>query len=257
MDVVAVVLLGFFATGYFVLAGADIGIGMLLPFLGRSPSERRIVIASIGPTFLSNEVWLVATAGVLVGCFPNLEGKLLAGLFPVVLMLLFGWIFRDLGLWLRGRTDARLWVWTCDAAITGGSWTVALSWGWIAASVLGGSLTVATGPGALLAALTVASLFFLHGLAYGALRLSGDLRSRARALSGPAGEVRTYLLTATAMAAFGVALGLRLPLLNMAADPETLAVLVPAIGMVLPFLVLSQLLVWLLFRGRVTRPSYL
>jgi cytochrome bd-type quinol oxidase subunit 2 len=172
-------------------------------------------------------------------------------------MLLFGWIFRDLGLWLRGRTNARPWWWSCDAAITGGSWTVALSWGWIAASVLGGSVAAATGPGALFGVLAVASLFFLHGLAYGALRLSGELRTRARALSGPSGEVRTYLLTASGMVALGVALGLRLPLLDLAADPGTLGILVPAIAFVLPFLVLSQVLVWVLFRGRVTRPSYL
>lgn len=67
MDTLAVCLLAFFATGYFVLAGADIGTGMVLPYLGGSDGERRLVIASFAPFFLGNEVWLVATAGVLVG----------------------------------------------------------------------------------------------------------------------------------------------------------------------------------------------
>ncbi|WP_163566872.1 cytochrome d ubiquinol oxidase subunit II [Fodinicola feengrottensis] len=230
MDVIAVALLTFFAVGYFVLAGADIGVGMVLPFLGRRPGERRLVIASFGPFFLANEVWLVGTAGLLVGFFPNLEGKLLTGLFPAVVCLLLGWICRDLGLWLRGRMNARPWWWCCDAAIVAGSWTVALSWGWIAASVLGqSSAAVASGPGTVLAALTVASLFVLHGLAYATLRLSGELRSRARALSGPAGEVRTYILTSAGLVALTVGMGFRLPLLDSAADSATLQLLVPAV----------------------------
>ena len=53
MNTFAYVLLGFFAIGYFVLAGADIGVGMLLPFLGR---DRRLTIATIAPFFLGNEV---------------------------------------------------------------------------------------------------------------------------------------------------------------------------------------------------------
>ncbi|MEU6942233.1 cytochrome d ubiquinol oxidase subunit II [Streptomyces rubiginosohelvolus] len=49
MDTLAVCLLAFFATGYFVLAGADIGTGMVLPYLGGSDGERRLVIASATP----------------------------------------------------------------------------------------------------------------------------------------------------------------------------------------------------------------
>src|SRR5690606_21176868 len=70
-------ILAFFALGYLVLAGADIGVGMALPYLGRTPEERREVIAAIAPFFLGNEVWLVVTAGVLAGLFPKLEGELL------------------------------------------------------------------------------------------------------------------------------------------------------------------------------------
>ncbi|WP_415949312.1 cytochrome d ubiquinol oxidase subunit II [Streptomyces sp. KLOTTS4A1] len=103
METLAIALLGFFAVGYFVLAGADIGTGMLAPYLGRSDRERRLVIASFAPFFLGNEVWLVATAGLLIGCFPALEGELLSGQFPVVVTLLAGWVVRDMGLWLRGR----------------------------------------------------------------------------------------------------------------------------------------------------------
>ncbi len=256
MDIIAIVVLGFFTLGYFVLAGADIGVGMALPFLGRSAYERRLVIATIAPFFLANEVWLVAAAGLLVGAFPSLEGKLLSGMFPAVVTLLLGWILRDLGLWLRGRTNARAWWGICDGAVTGGSWLLALSWGWVAASVLT-SDGLATGPGTIFVVLAVAALFGLHGLAYAALRSTGEVRRRAGVLSKPSGELRTYLLTAAGMVTLGVVLGLRLPLLTSAADPQTLAFLLPGTALILPFLLLAQLVVWLLFRGRVTGPSYL
>src|SRR2546430_3491173 len=99
MDIVAVALLGFFVLGYFLMGGADIGVGMALPYLGRDADERRVVIAAIAPFFLGNEVWLVATAGLLAGGFPALEGTLLGGLFPAIIALLVGWIVRDMGLW--------------------------------------------------------------------------------------------------------------------------------------------------------------
>ncbi|WP_258036002.1 cytochrome d ubiquinol oxidase subunit II, partial [Streptomyces fradiae] len=98
VETLAVALLGFYATGYFVLAGADIGTGMVAPYLGRTDRERRLVIASFAPFLLGNEVWLVATAGVFVGCFPVLEGELLTGQFAVVVPLLAGWVVRDAGL---------------------------------------------------------------------------------------------------------------------------------------------------------------
>ncbi|MEU0572310.1 cytochrome d ubiquinol oxidase subunit II, partial [Nonomuraea sp. NPDC005983] len=154
-------ILAFFALGYLVLAGADLGVGMLLPYLGRSPGERREVIAAIAPFFLGNEVWLVATAGVLAGLFPELESELLSGNYSVIVALLVAWVVRDMGLWLRGRVPAAAWQRCCDGAVVAGSWGLALSWGSLLSDVLVGI----DGPMSLLAALAVATLFAAHGLA--------------------------------------------------------------------------------------------
>jgi cytochrome d ubiquinol oxidase subunit II len=258
MEIAAVVLLGFFALGYFALAGADIGVGMTLPFVGRDPAQRRVVIAAIAPFFLGNEVWLVGTAGLLAGAFPVLEGDLLTGLFPAFVALLLGWIVRDMGLWLRGRAGARVWWALCDTAIVTGSWTVALSWGWVLASVLAGSPDeLLTGPGAIAAAAAIAALFAAHGLAFGALRLTGTLRDRARALSAPTGERRTFALTGAAMLLLPLVAGLRLDPAGHTADPATLSVLIPVLLVITPLLVAAQAWVWRIFRHRVTGPSYL
>ncbi|TMR90296.1 cytochrome d ubiquinol oxidase subunit II [Nonomuraea basaltis] len=242
-------ILAFFALGYLVLAGADIGVGMALPYLGRSAAERREVIAAIAPFFLGNEVWLVATAGVLAGLFPEREGELLAGNYSLVVALLLAWVVRDMGLWLRGRVPGARWQAFWDGAIVTGSWGLALSWGLLLSQVLLGI----QGPIAVLPALVVAALFTTHGLTFAALRLRGRLRERAAVLSGGAGEARTYALTSAALATVGVLAGLRLPL-----HPGTSgAVLVPVVMTMIPLLVAAQAWVWWTFRHRVSGPSYL
>ncbi|WP_157249196.1 cytochrome d ubiquinol oxidase subunit II [Nonomuraea typhae] len=241
------VILGFFAVGYLILAGADIGIGMLLPYLGRTPAERREVIAAIAPFFLGNEVWLVSTAGVLAGLFPHVEGTLMGGPnFLAVVGLVTAWIVRDMGLWLRGRLPGARWQAFWDGAIVAGSWGLALAWGTLLSSILIG----ASWPLAILPAAAVAALFAMHGLAFASLRLTGELRARARVLS-PGAEWHTYLLTAGVLTAVGILAGFRLPL-----EPVN-AWLVPVILIIIPFLVASQAWVWWVFRHRVTGPSYL
>ncbi|MEV0384343.1 cytochrome d ubiquinol oxidase subunit II [Nonomuraea sp. NPDC050643] len=242
-------ILAFFAIGYLVLAGADIGVGMTLPYLGRSGAERREVIAAIAPFFLGNEVWLVATAGVLAGLFPELEGELLAGNYSVVVTLVLAWVVRDVGLWLRGRVPGPRWRAFWDGAVVAGSWGLALSWGLLLGHVLLGI----QGPLAALPALIVAALFATHGMTFAALRLRGTLRARAALPSGGAGEARTYALTSAALAAVGVLAGLRLPLEPGTSGP----LLVPVVLTLIPLLVAAQGWVWWTFRHRVTGPSYL
>jgi cytochrome bd-type quinol oxidase subunit 2 len=226
---------------------------MLLPFLGRTADERRLVIAAIGPFFLGNEVWLVAAAGVLAGAFPRLEGVLFVDHFPIVVALVAGWIVRDMGLWLRGRMDASAWRVAWDSAVVAGSWTVALSWGGLFAGLLG----VATAPMTPLMVAAVACVFALHGGAFAAMRLLGAPRERARRLSAPWPERLTFAVTAGALVLVATLAGLRLPLVTSAADAGTLSLLVPAMVVLAPLLAAVQGWVWWMFRGRVEEPSYL
>ncbi|WP_084964442.1 cytochrome d ubiquinol oxidase subunit II [Thermoactinospora rubra] len=242
-------VLAFFALGYLVLGGQDIGVGMVLPYLGRTAGERREAIAAIAPFFLGNEVWLVATAGVLAGLFPTLEGELLSGNHAAVVALLAGWVLRDMGLWLRGRLPGGRWQAFWDGAVVAGSWVLALSLG----TLLGGVLLGLAGPVGIVPAVVVAVLFALHGLAFAALRLRGTLRQRAGVLSGGAAEWRTYALTAAALVAVGVIAGTRLDL----ASGATSAFLAPVVAGLIPFLVAAQAWVWWTFRHRVSGPSYL
>lgn len=250
MDSLAVVLLAVFSGGYLALAGADVGVGMLLPWLGRGERERRLVIASFAPFFLGNEVWLVASAGLVAGAFPGLEHELLEELYPLFAVLLFGWVVRDMGLWLRGRVDAAAWRRGCDGAVVAGSWALALSWGSVLGSVLsGGGLNAGSVLG-----LPLAALFAWHGAGFARWRLPAGLAVRAVRVAGVPSR---YGVSAVVLAALPVAAGVRVEWSQVVAEGAGLTMTAVTTVVVLPLLVGAQALVWWTFRGRVESPSYL
>lgn len=284
MTTFAYALLGFFAIGYFVLAGADIGVGMLLPFLGR---DRRLTIAAIAPFFLGNEVWLVATAGLLTALFPVMEGDIFGRVWGAVVVLVTGWIVRDMGLWLRGRRDGSGWQAFWDWSTVAGSWAVAASWGVAIGELMGDG-----GP---LFAVTTCVLFALHGSVFAVLRLGAEApRTLARraapvalvagvacafgAGAGHLGRTAPYAVAigallllawlalgtrrhAVALAATALAMA-TVPLLAAANLPDATAahgasLTLTVTAVMTPLLVAAQAWVWWTFRGRVRGPSYL
>ncbi|WP_131739524.1 cytochrome d ubiquinol oxidase subunit II [Actinomadura roseirufa] len=252
MEFLAVVMLAVFTAGYLVLAGADIGVGMLLPWLGRDQDERRLVIASFAPFFLGNEVWLVSAAGIVAGAFPGLEHTLIEGLYPLVVMLLAGWVMRDMGLWLRGRVDAPRWRGWCDGAIVAGSWALALAWASVLGSLLVSAMSGGTGLNAgTVLGLPLAALFAWHGAGFARWRLPEDLAARAARV-----PVR-YAVSGAVLVAVAVAAGSGLSWSDAAAEGSALSMTAVTTAAVLPLLMAAQGLVWWTFRGRVESPSYL
>src|SRR5665648_50039 len=73
--------------GYFILEGFDLGVGILLPFLGKNDLERRMIINTIGPHWDGNEVWLITAGGAMFAAFPNWYATLFSGFYiPLFLM---------------------------------------------------------------------------------------------------------------------------------------------------------------------------
>jgi cytochrome d ubiquinol oxidase subunit II len=70
LNLIWFILLGILLTGYSVLDGFDLGVGILHP-LARSDEERQLVMSSIGPIWDGNEVWLVTFGGALFAAFPE------------------------------------------------------------------------------------------------------------------------------------------------------------------------------------------
>lgn len=189
MEFLWLLTVGLLAAGYFALAGYDYGVGILLRTIGRDEPERRQVIGTAGPFLLGNEVWLVALAGVLLGVFPKLEGRLFAGAYPVVLAIVLGVIVFTVAVQLRGRiAKGRKKFW--DLMIIVGASVTAVGWGLLLGAVLNGLPLGADGyptgdfsglvdSGAVLSGVLMFALFALHGATFLAARSVDVIARRA------------------------------------------------------------------------------
>ena len=95
--------------GYVVLDGFDLGVGVLHLFLVRSESERRSTLASIGPVWDGNEVWLLAGGGTLYFAFPLLYASAFSGFYLPLMIVLWLLILRGVSLELRNHIDVGVW----------------------------------------------------------------------------------------------------------------------------------------------------
>ncbi|MGV9300620.1 cytochrome d ubiquinol oxidase subunit II [Amycolatopsis sp. NPDC003676] len=208
-------VLGLLLGGYFALAGYDYGVGMLLPALSRSGDEagQRRVLGAVGPFFLANEVWLVAAVGVLFGAFPHLEGRVFAGAYVLVVLLLLGLVTFTAAVQLRSRhPEGNRRGWTF--AIAAGALVTAVSWGLFLGNLVRGlpldtqgrpvdDVLALFNPYAVLWGLGFVALFCLQGLVFLAVRgpveIAGRVRRLTRSFLAPVG---VFLVAATVWGAF-------------------------------------------------------
>ena len=102
-------LLAFFWTAYFVLEGFDFGVGMLLPVLGRSETDRGTMFEAIGPLWDGNEVWLVIAGGATFAAFPVWYATMFSGFYLALLLILGFLIVRVLSFEWREKAHGRAW----------------------------------------------------------------------------------------------------------------------------------------------------
>jgi cytochrome d ubiquinol oxidase subunit II len=101
-------------TIYVVLDGFDVGVGALHLVLADTEPEREQTTAAIGPVWNGNEVWLIASGGVLFLAFPAAYAAALSGLYFGLILVLWLLVGRGLALELRHQLDNPLWHSACD-----------------------------------------------------------------------------------------------------------------------------------------------
>ena len=180
--------------GYFTLEGFDFGVGMLLPVLGKTDQERRVMINTIGPVWDCNEVWLLVAGGATFAAFPNWYATLFSGFYLPLLLILVALIVRGVAFEYRAKGHGEQWKNRWDTAIVVGSFIPSLLWGVAFANIIkgtpidknmeytGGFFNLLN-PYALVGGLTTLLLFLTHGAIYTALKTDGPIRERARALA--------------------------------------------------------------------------
>ena len=193
--------------GYLVLEGFDFGVGILLPVLGRTERERRVVINTIGPVWDGNEVWVLVAGGATFAAFPEWYATLFSGFYLALFLILVALIVRGVAFEFRSKRPEPSWRRGWDLAIFFGSLLPAILWGTALANIVGGvpidanheftgSLLTLLNPYGLLGGLTTLALFVTHGAAFLALKTTGDIRVRANRLAGRVGLAAAVLAVA-------------------------------------------------------------
>jgi cytochrome d ubiquinol oxidase subunit II len=113
LNLIWFMLLGVLLAGYAVLDGFDLGVGMLMP-LAKTERERRTLIASIGPIWDGNEVWLVTFGGAFFAAFPEAYATVFSGFYIVFMLVLLALILRAVSLEFRSQLASPVWRRTWD-----------------------------------------------------------------------------------------------------------------------------------------------
>src|SRR3954464_2126768 len=181
-------------TGFLLLEGFDIGVAALLPVLGRTRSDKHLMLRTIGPLWDGNEVWLITAAGAIFAAFPGWYATWLPALYLPFVLVLLGLIVRAVAFeWRHSRSEAR-WDTAWTNVITAGSLVAGLGVGAaLGATTLGlpigadgervGGAFSGLGWPALLGAAALAGFAVVHGALFLALKTDGPVRLRARAFA--------------------------------------------------------------------------
>jgi len=197
-------LLGVLLIGFAVTDGFDLGVGMLLPFVGRTDSERRVAINAVGPVWEGNQVWLILGGGAIFAAWPLLYAASFSGFYLAMLLVLAALILRPVGFKFRSKLPGAAWRSTWDWALFVGGFVPSLVFGIAMGNLLLGVpfsydryLRAAYGfgffdlfaPYAVLAGVVSVAMLATHGAAYLAIKTDGAVAQRSRSIGRMTGLV--------------------------------------------------------------------
>jgi cytochrome bd ubiquinol oxidase subunit II len=199
------VLIALFWVVFLVLEGFDFGVGMLHTIVGRSDTERRVALNTIGPWWDGNEVWLIIAGASMFAAFPDWYATMFSALYIALLLVLAALMARGVAFEFKGKRDGQRWRTTWTWCTTLGSLFIPLLLGVGLGDLLGGLpidssheftgnfFDLLTGYG-LWTGVTLVALCLLHGATFLKLRTTDEVRERARAVARPLGFVAIALV---------------------------------------------------------------
>ena len=192
-------LVGVLLIGFAIADGMDLGVGVLLPFLGKNDNERRVIINAVGPHWDGNQVWLITAGGALFAAWPLVYAAAFSGLYMALMLVLFALFFRPVGFDYRSKIESARWRRNWDLAIFGAGFVPALVFGVAFGNLLQGipfhlnayfmsmydkpfffALLALLNPFALLAGIISLTMLVVQGGLWLQLRTDGIIAARAR-----------------------------------------------------------------------------
>lgn len=175
---------------YFVTDGFDLGVGMLLPVLGKDELSKRTLYNATGPLWDGNEVWLISAGGVTFAAFPRTYAVMFSSFYIALTLLLVALIIRGLSFEFRSKAESAGWKKLCDVCQFTGSGLTALLVGVAFANIFRG-LPIEDGvfkggffgllnPYGICGGLFFICVFLLHGALWLVIKTTGPLYDKAR-----------------------------------------------------------------------------
>jgi len=270
------ILVGALLIGFAITDGMDMGVGTLLPFLGKTDSERRVIINTVAPHWDGNQVWLITAGGAIFAAWPAVYAAAFSGFYLAMLLVLVALFFRPVGFDYRSKLTDSTWRTAWDWGLFAGGFIPALIFGVAFGNLLQGvpfhldeflkphyegtfiwALLPLLNPFALLAGLISVAMLAMHGGVWLQLRAEAVIADRAK---GAIQKLAPFITVAFALAGvwlyFGID-GYRIvsqPPLDAVANPLAkevvrapgawfdiygtypIAMLAPAVGLVGPLL---------------------
>ena len=114
-------IIGVLLIGFAITDGMDMGVGMLLPFIGKNDNERRVIINTIGPHWDGNQVWFITAGGALFAGWPMVYAAAFSGFYFAMMLVLFALFLRPIGFDYRSKIADQTWRHNWDRALFIGS----------------------------------------------------------------------------------------------------------------------------------------
>ncbi len=187
------ILLGVLLIGFAIMDGFDLGVGILLPFVAKSDSERRVVLNTVGPVWEGNQVWFILGGGAIFAAWPHVYAVSFSGFYFAMLLVLLALILRPVGFDYRSKMEGKKWRQTWDYCLFVSGLVPSLVFGVALGNVLQGvsfsfdefmvvnnqiAFFSLFSPFALLCGLVSVAMLIVHGASYLAIKTEGDILRR-------------------------------------------------------------------------------
>ncbi|POA98967.1 cytochrome d ubiquinol oxidase subunit II [Chromobacterium sinusclupearum] len=188
-------LVGVLLIGFAIMDGHDMGVGTLLPFVGRTDTERRVAINTIAPHWDGNQVWFITGGGAIFAAWPFVYATAFSGFYWAMLAVLWALFFRPVGFDYRSKLENPRWRAFWDWGLFVGGFVPPLIFGVAFGNLLlgvpfhfddtlrpfyEGSFFALLNPFALLCGLVSSAMITLQGATFLMLRTDGEVAERSR-----------------------------------------------------------------------------
>lgn len=196
------ILIGVLLIGFAVTDGFDMGVLTLLPMIGKSNVERRVMINSIAPHWDGNQVWLLTAGGAIFAAWPTVYATSFSGFYLAMILVLAALFFRPVGFEYRAKIDSAKWRNAWDWGLFTGGFVPSLIFGVAFGNLLQGvpfhfsdinqityegttlwKLLDLLNPFALLCGVVSLMMLTTQGSTWLQMKTTGELRNRARTVS--------------------------------------------------------------------------